>query len=316
MARDEEKANSMLHRFREQQRKELGLPALGGGTRPRTTEGCESVAEAVKWRAQIVTEISTNMTRIQDADLVDDEVRDINDRLNRLLREKTRWEYRIRDLNGPDYIKRARMTAKASTGADNDDEITLPEGLEAPGAKGYKYFGRAKELPGVKELFEAGRVNRAEAANDGDKGDVDSLPLGKRAKRKLDILARVDAEYFGYNDNRAVTDVDEPLYRRSDAFLEKMLRENAREQQELLSKKKKAEVEGEGEGEVGTDEGSKDAEKDGSKNPLQAFRYAIYPTIPSQQEYGEYLIKNDTKSKKSKKNNNKSNKNKNNKNRK
>jgi pre-mRNA-splicing factor ISY1 len=28
------------------------------------------------------------------------------------------------------------------------------EGREAPGSRGYKYFGAAKDLPGVKELFE------------------------------------------------------------------------------------------------------------------------------------------------------------------
>lgn len=28
------------------------------------------------------------------------------------------------------------------------------EGKEVPGNRGYKYFGAAKELPGVKELFE------------------------------------------------------------------------------------------------------------------------------------------------------------------
>lgn len=27
------------------------------------------------------------------------------------------------------------------------------EGKEVPGTRGYKYFGRAKELPGVKEMF-------------------------------------------------------------------------------------------------------------------------------------------------------------------
>ncbi len=29
------------------------------------------------------------------------------------------------------------------------------EGKEVPGSKGYKYFGAAKDLPGVRELFEA-----------------------------------------------------------------------------------------------------------------------------------------------------------------
>jgi hypothetical protein len=33
-------------------------------------------------------------------------------------------------------------------------------GLTVPGTKGYRYFGRATDLPGVKELFEqAGTVN-------------------------------------------------------------------------------------------------------------------------------------------------------------
>lgn len=27
------------------------------------------------------------------------------------------------------------------------------QGKEVPGTRGYKYFGRAKELPGVKEMF-------------------------------------------------------------------------------------------------------------------------------------------------------------------
>lgn len=29
-------------------------------------------------------------------------------------------------------------------------------GKEVPGTRGYKYFGRARELPGVKEMFEKG----------------------------------------------------------------------------------------------------------------------------------------------------------------
>jgi hypothetical protein len=30
------------------------------------------------------------------------------------------------------------------------------DGREVPGTRGYKYFGRAKDLPGVKELFQRG----------------------------------------------------------------------------------------------------------------------------------------------------------------
>jgi hypothetical protein len=33
-------------------------------------------------------------------------IRDLNDEINRLLREKTHWERRIRELGGPDYAVR------------------------------------------------------------------------------------------------------------------------------------------------------------------------------------------------------------------
>ena len=36
------------------------------------------------------------------------------------------------------------------------------DGKEVPGTKGYKYFGRAKELPGVKELFVSKKTDEDE----------------------------------------------------------------------------------------------------------------------------------------------------------
>lgn len=30
-------------------------------------------------------------------------IRDLNDEINKLLREKGHWEYRIKELGGPDY---------------------------------------------------------------------------------------------------------------------------------------------------------------------------------------------------------------------
>ncbi len=67
----------------------------------------------------------------------------MNDEINKLLREKELWEARILELGGADYKKLGpRLLDK--------------EGREVPGAgsRGYKYFGAAKDLPGVKELFE------------------------------------------------------------------------------------------------------------------------------------------------------------------
>ena len=79
------------------------------------------------------------MRPLNAAGLTDYEVRDLNDEINRLLREKRHWENQIVALGGANYRRNVAML---------DDD-----GKEVPGTKGYKYFGRAKELPGVKELF-------------------------------------------------------------------------------------------------------------------------------------------------------------------
>lgn len=56
------------------------------------------------------------------------------------------------------------------------------EGKEIPGGgRGYRYFGRARELPGVREMFE-GKVKAVEK------------PLEGRA----DLRMKVDAAYYGY----------------------------------------------------------------------------------------------------------------------
>ena len=97
------------------------------------------------------------------------QIRDVNDELNTLLKVRTNWEERIRDLGGPDYIKSQAKTF------DNN-------GREVPGNKGYKYFGRAKQLPGVKELFEA--------------ADAGVAP----PKTRKDFYKNIDADYYGYRD--------------------------------------------------------------------------------------------------------------------
>lgn len=53
--------------------------------------------------------------------------------------------------------------------------------MSVPGTKGYKYFGRAKELPGVKELFEQAAQMQAKITPE-------------------ELRHRVDADYFGLRD--------------------------------------------------------------------------------------------------------------------
>lgn len=68
-------------------------------------------------------------------------IRDLNDEINKLLREKRHWENQISALGGPHYRRYG-------------PKMFDTEGREVPGNRGYKYFGAAKDLPGVRELFE------------------------------------------------------------------------------------------------------------------------------------------------------------------
>ncbi|KAJ7655974.1 pre-mRNA-splicing factor ISY1 [Mycena polygramma] len=149
MARNQEKAQSMLYRFREAQQAELGL-AVRGDQRPRMASACKSLRDCERWRGELLREISRKVAKIQDAGLSDYEVRDLNDEINKQMREKRHWENQIVALGGANYRRNVAML---------DDD-----GKEVPGTKGYKYFGRAKELPGVRELF-MGRKKEDEEEN-------------------------------------------------------------------------------------------------------------------------------------------------------
>jgi pre-mRNA-splicing factor ISY1 len=123
----------------------------------------------------VLKEISRKVTKIQDPALSDYQIRDINDELNKLFREKWQWEMRIRELGGPNYMR--------GGGRVTDEEGRVIEG----GGKGYRYFGRARELPGVKELFEQAKVRPEEEA------------AKKGGEARADLRSRVDAGYYGYN---------------------------------------------------------------------------------------------------------------------
>jgi pre-mRNA-splicing factor ISY1 len=52
------------------------------------------------------------------------------------MREKYVWEVQLRNLGGPNYIVGA-------------GKIVDDDGKEIAGQRGYKYYGRARELPGI-----------------------------------------------------------------------------------------------------------------------------------------------------------------------
>ncbi|KAK3718173.1 NineTeen Complex (NTC) component [Vermiconidia calcicola] len=174
MARNAEKAQSMLFRFRAQQASDLGILDINKTRRPKAISQQEHIPTCERWRGQVLKEIGRKFTKVSDPALSDYQIRDVNDELNKLFREKWQWEMRIRELGGPNYMR--------GGGRMVDEEGRTIEG----GGKGYRYFGRAKELPGVKEMFEAAKQKPEEEHKKGGEG-------------MADLRSRVDAGYYGYN---------------------------------------------------------------------------------------------------------------------
>lgn len=136
----------MLFRFREVQAAELGL-AGRSDRRPRVANMCKDLRGCERWRAEVLREIGRKVSKIQDsaaspllaacpdlladivysctAGLTDYEVRDLNDEINKLLREKFHWENQIIALGGANYKRAA-------------GKMTDADGKEVPGSRGYK----------------------------------------------------------------------------------------------------------------------------------------------------------------------------------
>lgn len=165
MARNQEKAQAMLNKFL-QAKKDADKGPIE--VRPYIASEVTSLPQCERWRNQVIREIAREVTQIQNGGLGEHKVRDMNDKINKLLREKKHWERQIKKLGGPDYEASA-------------PKITDVDGKRAMGNEGYFYFGAAKELPGVRELFEK------------------SVPDSKKRTRG-DLYKLIDADYYGYKD--------------------------------------------------------------------------------------------------------------------
>jgi pre-mRNA-splicing factor ISY1 len=189
MARNEEKALTSINRWLGQKRDleratnpgqkatyvggALPDPAQAGPyaerKRPKFATEVTSVRECEVWRGELVRGISKKIAEIQNAALGEHRLRDLNDEINKDLREKGHWEDHIKSLGGPDY-KAQKAGAEAVYGA------------ELASHSGYKYFGAAKDLPGVRELFE-----------------TEEVPEAPRKTRKQ-LFKGITPDYYGWRD--------------------------------------------------------------------------------------------------------------------
>lgn len=141
MAR-KEVTNSALNRYQAQKGKEAGALESDPSLRPKYVQSVESLPQAERWRQSVLADISVKLTKINDPSLPELEIRELNDSLNKLHREKRAWEYHIKKLGGNDYI-------------------TFGQGSGGISRNGVRYFGRAKELAEVKQTPAKGKKSTA-----------------------------------------------------------------------------------------------------------------------------------------------------------
>jgi len=257
MARNQEKAQAMLNRLVQMRRDEFRKPVE---QRPHLASECHDLHDCDKWRQEIVKEISKEVTLIQNGSLGEHKIRDMNDHINKSLREKKHWERQIKFLGGPDHIA-------------NAPKVLDGDGKQAMGADGYFYFGAARELPGVRELFE--RI-------------IPDIP--KRAR--FDLYKCIDADYYGFRDD------DDGLLEKIEKKQEKLSRIQAEKEYKTLhgkkpiTQKRKRDESGEnkeGDEEKEEEEEAKEEEKIEESNEVVDV-YRSHVPLPSQQEIEKLIL--------------------------
>ena len=206
MARNQEKGNTLFSRWSDFKSKQSTAPG-GDKKRPLLQSECASIPEADKWRRDVVREITKKVAAIGNAALGEHRIREINDEINKLMKKKYFWEMRILELGGPDHRK-----------IKQHYDI---EGKELPGALGYRYYGAAKDLPGVRELF---------------REKDEELAMRRQRRTKGDISKLITPDYYGYRDE------DDGVIVPQEEAMERQLVEVAVREHEAKRRKLQAEV--------------------------------------------------------------------------
>nr|CAH8831000.1 unnamed protein product [Trichobilharzia regenti] len=170
--------------------------------RPFIASECTGLKDSLYYRRQIVHEISRKIAQIQNPSLGEYKLRDLNDDINKLIREKSHWEDHIKNLGGPDFKAEApKMLEK--------------EGKEVPGNRGYRYYGAARDLPGVRELFEE-----------------DPQPVARKSRGEL--MKLVDVSYYGNCDEDDGVIVPQEAIYEQEAIAHKVALWKARKENDSL----------------------------------------------------------------------------------
>lgn len=229
------------------------------------------------FRNQITREISEGVRKIQNAGLGEHAIRDLNDTINKLLREKYHWNRRIKELGGKDFNqeeRKAMILAEREggggdvgvNGAGGDPDALAAMGLGLKGSGGYRYFGAARDLPGVKELF-------ARAA-------------AKTTKRKRgDIYKYITPDYYGLRDEEDGVLLE--LEGQMAAEKQEELKVRREEYREMTQQQKKNIANDNDDGKMGREENSDD------DTFFDAIRNGIEPqaAVPSLDVVSQVLLK-------------------------
>jgi pre-mRNA-splicing factor ISY1 len=184
MARPAEKARAMMNKWVKMREEGNSTPSVRG-RRPKLASECAHLSDAEYYRTQIVREIANGISKIQNPALGEHTIRDLNDEINRRMREKYHWNRRIKELGGPDYIAIERQQQ-----IEEGDSQSLA-------GQNYRYFGAAKDLPGVKEL-------------------LDKQVQKMQAKTRGDVHKYLTPAYFGWRDEEdgVLIEVEEAAFER------------------------------------------------------------------------------------------------------
>ncbi|KAK3736674.1 hypothetical protein QZH41_020403, partial [Actinostola sp. cb2023] len=225
--------------------------------RPFLATECDNLQEAEKWRHQIIREVAKKVAQIQNAGLGEFRIRDLNDEINKLLREKRHWQDRIIELGGPNYGKIG-------------PKMLDHEGKEVPGNRGYKYFGAAKELPGVRELFE-------------------QEPPKAARKTRGELYKDVDADYYGYRDedDGVLVPIEQEVEKEAIArAMEEYQKRKEEEMEEEVEEEEEEDIYAVQPGEEGSSDNDMETEEgaDGDQS------FVSHVPVPTQQEVEQILV--------------------------